>query len=148
MKISHCGFHDPVVAPAEDRGGDERGPAHCRFHHFEFPGYRGTCPTRLGAEPELGDSLEIAVHRSVDDRGRYASPEDETDTHAVGQRRRDDPGQDRAGLQSVTVKAEFGEPAPPLLETVDLLDRLPYLLGWNSEMECPLIGHHISGHRG
>ena len=148
MKISHGGFHDPVVTPAQDWGGDERGPAHCRLHHFECPGDRRTCPTGLGPEPELGHTLEIAVNSRVDYRWPNTSLEDDTDTHAIRQRRRDDPGEGRAGLKSGTVKAEFSEAAPPLLERVDLLDRLPHLFGWNSEMECPLIAHHISRHRG
>ena len=98
-------------------------------------------------EPERRLPGEITLDVGAEQPGPFALHHLDAHPHAVRERRGDHAGQHRARGQARTVDGEVGEPRPPPLELVQLLELFPQVFGRNPEPETASIGHHRSRHR-
>ncbi len=145
-EAGHRHLHHPVVAPLQDRSAEPgRGP-HDRLVDLDGPGHVDQGPGTVVSDPEPGLAGEVASDGGVDGVGTVAPAERHRQPHAVREWRSDHTPEHGALRQPVPVESELGEPRPPALELVDLLQPRPELLGSQPEGVLPPVGEHGSGH--
>ncbi len=134
-ETGHGDLDDPIMPPLQEWMGHPAGQPHRRLSHHHRPRHFGTRAGALGMQPERGRPGQVPVDLGVDGACPLAPDELDAEPHAIRQGRGHHPVKYRSGVQTLSVETELGEPGPPGLELVDLLQAVPQVLGDKTELE-------------
>jgi site-specific DNA recombinase len=122
------------------------GQAHGRLSHLDVPRHLGPGPVLVGTQPESGHTGEVPADCGIDGVRAHALAELDAEAHAIGQGWSDNAAQHRTPAEPVALELALGEPGPPALELVDLLDPLPQLLRRQIEVKAVSVDDHRCRH--
>lgn len=149
-----CDGHldDTVMSPLEERTANSTGQPHCRLAHHDCPGHLSPGALTVRKKTELGVPDEIARNRCVDGPGGLASDKRDFELYAVRKWWANHSVEDISRRKTTTFHPELGEPGPPGLELVGLLDSIPQKVRCEIEAVTSPIGEggiwHKSQRRG
>ena len=125
---------------------DSAGEPHGRLAHLDRPSHLSPGTPNFRTKPESGVSDEIPADPRVDGVRALAFDKFNSELHAVRERRGDCTVEDGAGRQAAALNPETGEPGPPALKLVELLDPIPQPLRCQVEAEAMPVGNDRQRH--